>query len=81
MKRLVLCLFLVTVLMVSFQIGNGYAKTFKWRIQSAFSRGDFSADLLPSFAEEVKKKSDGRLVLQRQFLIDNIEHLQKAHIR
>ena len=62
MKRSIFCLFLVIALMVTF-IGQGYAKTYKWRIQSAFSRGDFSADLLPSFAEEVKKKSNGRLIL------------------
>ena len=62
MKRTIFCLFLVIALMVTF-MGQGYAKTYKWRIQSAFSRGDFSADLLPSFAEEVKKKSNGRLIL------------------
>ena len=62
MKRSTFCLFLVIALMVTF-MGQGYAKTYKWRIQSAFSRGDFSADLLPSFAEEVKKKSNGRLIL------------------
>ncbi len=62
MKRLIFCLYLVIALMVTF-MGQGYAETYKWRIQSAFSRGDFSADLLPSFAEEVKKKSNGRLML------------------
>ena len=62
MKRTIFCLFLVIALMVTFT-GQSYAKTYKWRIQSAFSRGDFSADLLPSFAEEVKKKSNGRLIL------------------
>lgn len=63
MKRSIFCLFLATALMATLFTGGGYAKTFKWRVQSAFSRGDFSADLLPSFAEEVKKKSDGRLQL------------------
>jgi len=63
MKRLFFCLFLATALMMTFLMSEGYAKTYKWRVQSAFSRGDFSADLLPSFAEEVKKKSNGRLVL------------------
>ena len=62
MKRSIFSLFLILALVVVFT-GQGYAKTYKWRIQSAFSRGDFSADLLPSFAEEVKKKSNGQLIL------------------
>ena len=32
-----------------------------WRMQSTFSPGDFSADLLPEFADAVRKKSRGRL--------------------
>lgn len=63
MKKGLFCLALVAVLFMIINIGDIQAKTFKWRAQSAFSRGDFSADLLPSFAEEVKKKSDGRLLI------------------
>ncbi len=63
MKRSVLCLVCSIFLVVSLSGGIVSAKTFKWRVQSAFSRGDFSADLLPSFAEEVKQKSDGRLII------------------
>ena len=43
--------------------GAVQAETINWRAQSAFSRGDFSADLLASFAKEVKEKSNGRLVI------------------
>jgi len=42
----------------------------KWRAQSGFSRGDFSADLLPSFAKEVQDKSKGRLVISTHFAGD-----------
>jgi len=63
MRRRVLCLVLAIFLVTSFSVGVASAKTFTWRVQSAFSRGDFSADLLPSFAEEVKQKSNGRLIL------------------
>jgi len=42
----------------------------KWRAQSAFSRGDYSADLLPSFAKEVQEKSKGRLVISTHFAGD-----------
>lgn len=63
MKKGILCLALVMVFSITFNIGVLHAKTFKWRVQSAFSRGDFSADLLPSFTEEVKKKSNGRLLI------------------
>lgn len=63
MNRKVVCLVAVMFLMISFAAGIASAETFQWRIQSAFARGDFSADLLPSFAEEVKQKSNGRLII------------------
>jgi TRAP-type C4-dicarboxylate transport system substrate-binding protein len=63
MKKSTLFLVLAAILTVVFSMGAGYAKTFKWRAQSAFARGDFSADLLPGFAEEVKKKSNSRLII------------------
>jgi len=39
-------------------------KVIKWRMQSNFSPGDFSADLLPIFANAVKEKSKGQLEIQ-----------------
>jgi len=36
-------------------------KVMKWRMQSTFGPGDFSADLLPVFADAVKEKSKGQL--------------------
>jgi TRAP-type C4-dicarboxylate transport system substrate-binding protein len=63
MRRSILCLLTALVLTLTFARDQGHAQTFKWRAQSAFARGDFSADLLPSFAEEVKEKSHGRLVI------------------
>jgi len=63
MVRKTVCLVVMAGLVLAFSAINCGAKTFKWRAQSAFSRGDFSADLLPSFAEEVKKKSNGRLLI------------------
>jgi TRAP-type C4-dicarboxylate transport system substrate-binding protein len=36
-------------------------KVIKWRMASTFGPGDFSADLLPVFANAVKEKSKGRL--------------------
>ncbi|MEW5722619.1 MAG: TRAP transporter substrate-binding protein DctP [Thermodesulfobacteriota bacterium] len=53
-----------------FSAGLVQAEVIRWRAQSAFSRGDFSADLLPSFAEEVKKKSDGRLLISTHYAGD-----------
>jgi TRAP-type C4-dicarboxylate transport system substrate-binding protein len=63
MRRRVLYLVFAIFFVASFSVGVASAKTFKWRVQSAFARGDFSADLLPSFAEEVKQKSNGQLII------------------
>lgn len=63
MKKSTFFLFLAAVLMTTIFISEGFAENYKWRIQSAFSRGDFSADLLESFADEVEEKSNGRLKL------------------
>jgi len=62
MKKSIVFLTLA-MLIFPFMTSVVFAKTYRWRVQSAFSRGDFSADLLPSFAKEVKEKSNGRLVL------------------
>jgi TRAP-type C4-dicarboxylate transport system substrate-binding protein len=63
MKKKVFCLVFVILFIISAAGGVASAETIKWRVQSAFARGDFSADLLPSFAEEVKQKSNGRLII------------------
>jgi TRAP-type C4-dicarboxylate transport system substrate-binding protein len=38
-------------------------KVYRWKIQSAYPRGDVSMALLKDFAAEVKQKSDGRLLI------------------
>ena len=63
MKRTMLFIMLAAFTTMVFSAGVGHAKTYRWRVQSAFSRGDFSADLLPDFAKEVKEKSNGRLII------------------
>jgi len=63
MKKKVFCLVLSFIAVLTFSTGIASAQTFKWRLQSIFARGDFSADLLPSFCDEVKKKSNGRLII------------------
>lgn len=58
---LTLAAFLVTALAVS---GPALAKTIRWKIQSAYPRGDASMELLKEFAKEIKKNSNGQLVIQ-----------------
>ena len=40
------------------------AKTIRWKIQSAYPRGDVSMELLKDFAKQIKEKSGGKLVVQ-----------------
>jgi len=61
MKKSILFVVLAIFIWTPIMAANAVAKTYRWRVQSAFSRGDFSADLLPSFAKEVEEKSNGRL--------------------
>lgn len=61
MKKKVLWMILLFFGLFLFLTGIATAETYNWRLQSIFARGDFSADLLPSFCDEVKKKSNGRL--------------------
>jgi TRAP-type C4-dicarboxylate transport system substrate-binding protein len=42
----------------------------KWRAQSGFARGDFSADLMPTFVKEVAEKSKGRLIISHHYAGD-----------
>ncbi|MEW6262449.1 MAG: TRAP transporter substrate-binding protein DctP [Thermodesulfobacteriota bacterium] len=62
-------LILGLALLVNVQAGQA-AEVIKWRAQSAFARGDFSADLLPSFAKEVAEKSQGRLMITTHYAGD-----------
>ncbi len=64
MYRRIMGIFLAIIGVLVIATGPARAETFNWRVQSAFARGDFSADLLPSFAAEVKEKSNGRINLQ-----------------
>ena len=41
--------------------GQVSAKTYRWKIQSAYPRGDVSMELLKDFAATVEKKSNGQL--------------------
>ncbi len=70
MKKSILFLTISAFLVTIFAAGLCSAKTYRWRAQSAFSRGDFSAELLPEFAAEVKKLSNGRLLIQTLFAGD-----------
>ena len=63
MKKSILFVVLAIFIWTPIMAATAVAKTYRWRVQSAFSRGDFSADLLPSFAKEVKEKSNGRLLI------------------
>lgn len=61
MKKGIVFFALTTFLLVSVSAQAAQEKVYRWRAQSSFSRGDFSADLLPSFAKEVAEQSNGRL--------------------
>lgn len=70
MKRLVIGIGVACACVVFLAAGASEAQTIRWRAQSAFARGDFSADLLPSFAKEVEQKSNGRLVISTHYAGD-----------
>jgi TRAP-type C4-dicarboxylate transport system substrate-binding protein len=70
MKRLLVCFVLACCVIGLLSAGTVQAQVIKWRAQSAFARGDFSADLLPSFAKEVEQKSKGRLVISTHYAGD-----------
>lgn len=44
--------------------GYALAKVYHWKIQSAYPRGDASMELLKTFAQEVKKRSKGQLLIR-----------------
>lgn len=70
MKRWFFGLVLVCCVIGLNTVGISQAQVIKWRAQSAFARGDFSADLLPSFAKEVEQKSNGRLIISTHYAGD-----------
>lgn len=69
MKNIKTVLILSTILILVggtlFNVPKGFCagKVYRWKIQSAYPRGDVSMALLKDFAEEVKKRSDGRLLI------------------
>lgn len=68
MKNLKPALILSTILILMstfFNTSQGFCadKVYRWKIQSAYPRGDVSMALLEEFAKEAKKRSDGRLVI------------------
>jgi TRAP-type C4-dicarboxylate transport system substrate-binding protein len=70
MKRFIMCSVLACCVIGLVSAEAAQAQVIKWRAQSAFARGDFSADLLPSFAKEVEQKSQGRLVISTYYAGD-----------
>lgn len=62
-KKLTIIL-LTGVLAVFLTMGTATAKEiFRWKIQSAYPRGDVSMELLNDFAKSVKDKTDGGLLI------------------
>lgn len=53
----------VLILALSFS-GPAFGKTYRWKIQSAYPRGDVSMELLKFFADQAKEKSKGQLQIQ-----------------
>lgn len=66
-KKVFLFIVLSIILASFISIGSLSAvageKTHRWKIQSAYPRGDLSMELLKDFAKFVKEKSDGKLVI------------------
>jgi TRAP-type C4-dicarboxylate transport system substrate-binding protein len=69
-KQLLSVVLAIALVFVLSSAGLCQGQVIKWRAQSAFARGDFSADLLPSFAKEVQEKSKGRLVISTHYAGD-----------
>jgi TRAP-type C4-dicarboxylate transport system substrate-binding protein len=57
----------VAVFAINLSVGSLNAeaaeKVYRWKIQSAYPRGDVSMELLKDFAADIKKKSNGRLLI------------------
>ena len=57
----------VAVFAINLSVGSLNAeaaeKVYRWKIQSAYPRGDVSMELLNDFAADIKKKSNGRLLI------------------
>jgi TRAP-type C4-dicarboxylate transport system substrate-binding protein len=68
MKTFRIALILSTVLLligIGVFASSGFCanKVYRWKLQSAYPRGDVSMALLKDFADEVKKESDGKLLI------------------
>lgn len=57
------CVLLVGAFLFSFSI-SAAAKTYNWKIQSAFPRGDLAMSQLDYFAEKVAERSSGKIKLR-----------------
>jgi TRAP-type C4-dicarboxylate transport system substrate-binding protein len=57
----------IAVFAINLSVGSLNAeaaeKVYRWKIQSAYPRGDVSMELLNDFAADIKKKSNGRLLI------------------
>jgi len=69
MKRIILMISIVVVAVFAINLSVGSLnaeaaeKVYRWKIQSAYPRGDVSMELLNDFAADIKKKSNGRLLI------------------
>jgi TRAP-type C4-dicarboxylate transport system substrate-binding protein len=69
MKRIILMISVtvVAIFAINLSVGSLNAeaaeKVYRWKIQSAYPRGDVSMELLNDFAADIKKKSNGRLLI------------------
>jgi TRAP-type C4-dicarboxylate transport system substrate-binding protein len=69
MKRIILMISVVVVAVFAINLSVGSLnaeaaeKVYRWKIQSAYPRGDVSMELLNDFAADIKKKSNGRLLI------------------
>lgn len=69
MKRIILTISVVVIAVFAINLSVGSLnaeaaeKVYRWKIQSAYPRGDVSMELLNDFAADIKKKSNGRLLI------------------
>ncbi len=69
MKHIIIMISVVVVAVFAINLSVGSLnaeaaeKVYRWKIQSAYPRGDVSMELLNDFAADIKKKSNGRLLI------------------
>lgn len=63
--RKVSLVFVSIFLCTIFSVGSSFAKdkVYRWKLQSGYPHGDISFELLKGFARDVKKFSDGKLII------------------